>query len=37
MEFPGCVVGSELAVNACLLLLLLSRGRAKHSNPIGFV
>ena len=35
MEFPGCVVGSELAVNACLLFL--SRGQARHSNPIGFV
>ncbi len=33
MEFPGCVVGSELAVNACLLL---SRGRVGHSKGLAY-
>jgi hypothetical protein len=37
MEFLGCAIGSELAVNACLLLVSLSRGRARHSKPMGVV
>ena len=37
MEFCGCVVGSERVVNAWVLLLLLSRGRVRYSNPMGVV